>query len=141
MRDSNLSPNSITNDDNNSSILIVDDEYDIVNLIKRSLEVNGRRVCAFTDAFVAVNHFNSDVRDHHSIVISDIRMPGMNGYEFVKKTKEIDKKVKTILMSAFEINDREFYNLLPDIKVDAFLQKPFHIQQLNEVVEKISIRA
>ncbi len=141
MRDSSLSPNSITNDDNNSSILIVDDEYDIVNLIKRSLEVNGRRVCAFTDAFVAVNHFNSDVRDHHSIVISDIRMPGMNGYEFVKKTKEIDKKVKTILMSAFEINDREFYNLLPDIKVDAFLQKPFHIQQLNEVVEKISIRA
>jgi YesN/AraC family two-component response regulator len=112
----------------------------IVNLIKRSLEVNGRRVCAFTDAFVAVNHFNSDVRDHHSIVISDIRMPGMNGYEFVKKTKEIDKKVKTILMSAFEINDREFHNLLPDIKVDAFLQKPFHIQQLNEV-EKISIRA
>ena len=141
MRDSRLGPNSITNDDNNSSILIVDDEYDIVNLIKRSLEVNGRRVCAFTDAFVAVNHFNSDVRDHHSIVISDIRMPGMNGYEFVKKTKEIDKKVKTILMSAFEINDREFYNLLPDIKVDAFLQKPFHIQQLNEVVEKISIRA
>jgi DNA-binding NtrC family response regulator len=140
MRDSSLSPNSITNDDNNISILIVDDEYDIVNLIKRSLEVNGRRVCAFTDAFVAVNHFNSDVRDHHSIVISDIRMPGMNGYEFVKKTKEIDKKVKTILMSAFEINDREFHNLLPDIKVDAFLQKPFHIQQLNEVVEKISIR-
>ena len=141
MRDSSLSPNSITNDDSNSSILIVDDEYDIVNLIKRSLEVNGRRVCAFTDAFVAVNHFNSDVRDHHSIVISDIRMPGMNGYEFVKKTKEIDKKVKTILMSAFEINDREFHNLLPDIKVDAFLQKPFHIQQLNEVVDKISIRA
>jgi len=141
MRDSSLSPNSITNDDNNSSILIVDDEYDIVNLIKRSLEVNGRRVCAFTDAFVAVNHFNSDVRDHHSIVISDIRMPGMNGYEFVKKTKAIDKKVKTILMSAFEINDKEFHNILPDIKVDAFLQKPFHIQQLNEVVEKISIRA
>jgi len=53
--------------------------------------VNGIRVCAFTDAFLAVNHFNSDVRDHHSIVISDIRMPGINGYEFVKKTKEIDK--------------------------------------------------
>ena len=141
MRDSSLSPNSTTNDDNYSSILIVDDEYDIVNLIKRSLEVNGRRVCAFTDAFVAVNHFNSDIRDYHSIVISDIRMPGMNGYEFVKKTKEIDKKVKTILMSAFEINDREFHNLLPDIKVDAFLQKPFHIQQLNDIVEKISIRA
>jgi two-component SAPR family response regulator len=66
-------------------------------------------------------------------------MPGINGYEFVKKAKEIDKQVKVVLMSAFEINDKEFHNLLPDIKVDAFLQKPFSIQQLNNVVEKISI--
>jgi len=42
-------------------------------------------------------------------------------------------------MSAFEINDKEFHNLLPDIKIDAFLQKPFSIQQLNNVVEKISV--
>jgi hypothetical protein len=40
-------------------------------------------------------------------------------------------------MSAFEINEREFHNLLPDIKVDAFLQKPFDIQQLNGVIEKL----
>jgi DNA-binding NtrC family response regulator len=130
-----------TKNDNNTSILVVDDEYDIVNLIKRSLEVNGRRVCFFTDALSALDHFNSDHQDHHSIVISDIRMPGMNGYEFVKRAKEIDKKVKVILMSAFEINDKEFHNILPDIKVNAFLQKPFHIQQLNDIIDKISIRA
>jgi two-component SAPR family response regulator len=63
-------------------------------------------------------------------------MPGINGYELVKKTKDIDKQVKIVLMSAFEIHDKEFHNLLSDIKVDAFLQKPFHIQQLNEVIEK-----
>jgi hypothetical protein len=40
--------------------------------------------------------------------------------------------------SAYQIQDEEFHNLLPDIKVDAFLQKPFHIQQLNDVIEKIS---
>ena len=138
MLDSSLNQNS---DHNNSSILIVDDEYDIVNLIKRSLEVNGRRVCAFTDAFLALNHFNSDVRDHHSLVISDIRMPGMNGYEFVKKTKEIDKKIKTILMSAFEINDKEFRNVLPDLKIDGFIHKPFHIQHVNDIIQKISVIA
>ena len=49
--------NNIINDDINRSILIVDDEQDIVNLIKRSLEVNGTRVCAFTDPFLAVKHF------------------------------------------------------------------------------------
>jgi len=40
------------------------------------------------------------------LILSDISMPGMNGYEFVKKAKEIDKQVKVVLMSAFEIEDR-----------------------------------
>ena len=71
------------------------------------------------------------------MILSDIRMPGINGYELIKKAKEIDKQVNVVLMTAFEINDKEFHNLLPDIKVDAFLQKPFSIQQLNDLVGKI----
>ena len=42
-------------------------------------------------------------------------------------------------MTAFEIEDREFYNLLPNIKVDGFLQKPFSMYKLNDVIAKISI--
>ena len=44
-------------------------------------------------------------------------------------------------MSAFEIKEKEFHNVLPSIKVDAFLQKPFSIGKLNEVTKKISTRA
>jgi two-component SAPR family response regulator len=62
----------------------------------------------------------------------------MNGYELIRKAKEIDKQVKVALMTAFEIQDKEFHNLLPDIKVDSFLQKPFSIQQLNDVINKIN---
>jgi two-component SAPR family response regulator len=72
------------------------------------------------------------------MILSDIRMPVINGYELIKKAKEIDKQVNVVLMTAFEINYKEFHNLLPDIKVDAFLQKPFSIQQLNDVIAKIS---
>ena len=72
------------------------------------------------------------------IVLSDIRMPGMNGYEFIRKIKESNREVKIMLMSAFEIQEKEFHNILLDINVDAFLQKPFHIQQLNDVIQKIS---
>ena len=77
--------------------------------------------------------------NHYKIILSDIRMPRMNGYEFVKKVKEIDKQVKTILMSAFEINDEELHNMLTDVKIDGFLQKPFSMAKLNDVIAKISM--
>jgi response regulator RpfG family c-di-GMP phosphodiesterase len=54
-------------------------------------------------------------------------MPGMNGYEFVRKAKEIDKQTNVVVKSTFDIDDEEFHNMLPDIKIDAFLQKPFSI--------------
>ena|SRR5919199_2175403 len=129
---------SFSTDRRNKSILVVDDERDILDMIEHSLQRQKLKVCTFTDAFAALAHFNSDYKDHHHIVLSDIRMPGMNGYEFIRKIKESNPKVKVALMSAFEINDQEFHNVLPYIKVDAFLQKPFHMKQLNEVIEKIS---
>ena len=117
----------------------MDDENDIVNLIKQSLQINGLKVSAFTDPVMALEDFKVNGQTC-SLILSDIRMPGMNGYEFVKKVKKINSKVKVILMTAFEINDKEFHNLLPDVKVDGFLQKPFSIQQLNNVVEKINTK-
>jgi two-component SAPR family response regulator len=139
-----LSLNSNCNDfknsnNNNKSVLVVDDEHDIVNLIKQSLQINGQKVSAFTDPVMALEDFKVNCKTC-SLILSDIRMPGINGYEFVKKAKEIDEQVKVVLMSAFEINDKEFHNILPDIKVDGFLQKPFSIQQLNNVIEKINIK-
>ena len=119
------------------SILAIDDEYDIVNLIQKSLQRHRFKVFTFTEPSAALEDFISHSKDY-DIVISDIRMPGMNGYEFVRKVKERNPKVKVILMTAFEIDDKEFHNVLSDIKIDAFLQKPFSIGQLNDVIGKIS---
>jgi DNA-binding NtrC family response regulator len=124
----------------NKYILAVDDDSDIVTMVEQALQIHGFKVSAFTDPAMALEQFKVNCKDY-TMILSDIRMPGMNGYELVKKAKDIDKQVKIVLMSAFEINDREFHNLLPDVKVDAFLQKPFHIQQLNEVIEKINIKS
>jgi DNA-binding NtrC family response regulator len=124
----------------NKYILAVYDDSDIVSMVEQALQIHGFKVSAFTDPAMALEHFKVNCKDY-TMILSDIRMPGINGYEFVRKAKEIHKQVKIVLMSAFEIKDREFHNILPDIKVDAFLQKPFHIQQLNEVVEKINIKS
>ena len=120
-----------------SSILLLDDDIDISKLVEESLLRSRFKVSAFTDPIMALEDFKVNCKTC-SLILSDIRMPGMNGYEFVKKAKEIDKQVKVVLMTAFEIQDKEFHNLLPDIKVDGFLQKPFQMQQLNELIDKIS---
>jgi CheY-like chemotaxis protein len=52
-------------------------------------------------------------------------MPGMNGYELIRKVKESNRKVKVVLMSAFDILEKEFYNILPDPKVDGFFKNHF----------------
>ena len=122
-----------TNDGN--SILAIDDEYDIVNIIKLFLQNHGFKVSIFTDPYTALEHFVSNSQDYH-IVISDIRMPSMNGYEFVKQVKGIKPQVKIILMTSFEIKDKEFSNVLPYVKIDAFIHKPFSLKTLRNIVQE-----
>ena len=128
-----------TSDDyTRSSILVVDDDPDIARLIVQWLDRDGLKVTAFTDPVMALEDFKLNCNSC-SLILSDIRMPGMNGYEFIKKTQEIDKQAKVILMSAFDIEDKEFHNVLSDIKVDAFLQKPFTLRELRDMVQKNSV--
>jgi len=127
-------PDTDNNDNNHKFILALDDEFDIVTLIKQALQKYGFNIFAFTDPFIALEHFNLNAKDY-SIVISDIRMPGMNGYEFVKKVKRIKSEVKVILMTGFEINDLGLSNHLSTIKIDALIQKPLSIKQLRHIIE------
>ena len=60
--------------------------------------------------------------DRYGLVISNLRMPIMNGYQFIKKVKEIKPQVKVFFISAFEIDDIEFRRELPLVKVDEFIK-------------------
>jgi DNA-binding response OmpR family regulator len=120
--------------------LVVDDDPDIARLIVQWLDRDGFNVSAFTDPAIALEDFKLNCSTC-SLILSDIRMPGMNGYEFIKKTKEIDKQAKVILMSSFDIEDKEFHNVLSDIKADGFLQKPFTLRELRDIVHKNSLAA
>jgi response regulator RpfG family c-di-GMP phosphodiesterase len=63
-------------------------------------------------------------------------MPGMNGYEFVKKVNKIKPEIKIFLMTAFEINDMEFKRLLPKVKIEGLLQKPISLADFTSTVSK-----
>jgi two-component SAPR family response regulator len=113
------------------SILVLDDEFDIVNVIKLGLnKTNNLKVYGFTDPLLALEHFKLNTAEY-GLVISDIRMPKMNGYEFVREVKKIKPKVKVFLMTAFDINSQEFSKVLPDIKVNQFIKKPISIGELT----------
>jgi two-component system, cell cycle response regulator CpdR len=85
------------------SILVVDDEEDIAIVLKEMLEKYDFDVDAFTNSEEALEHFKSREKKY-SLVISDIRMPGMSGIQLAKRIKSIDPNIKIILLTSFEIS-------------------------------------
>ena len=67
-------------------ILLVDDDYDIVLLMKLSLETAGLSVSYFTDPLMALDTFRQ-MPSNYDLVILNIRMPHLNGYELVQQIK------------------------------------------------------
>ena len=118
-------------------VLVLDDELDVVAVMKHSLQKHGYHVFGFTDPLLALEHLMINSKDY-SLVISDIRMTVMNGLEFVKKVREILPSIKILLMSAFDIKDSQFSKILLPLKVDGCIQKPISLKVMIRILQKIS---
>ena len=127
--------NIIATDGEHNNILVLDDELDITTVITTSLRKNGFNLFGFTNPFLALEHFQMNFKDY-SIILSDIRMPGMNGFEFVKKSREIKPEVKVLLMTAFDINTNNVSEELLSTKVNGFIQKPVSSKELTSILRK-----
>lgn len=118
--------------------MVVDDDYDIAELVKMALQRNGfENVFAFKEPWLALEHFKLNHEDY-SLVISDIRMPGLNGFEFAEYINKIKPEIKVILMSAFDINSDESllsmkakYN---NNNISGIIQKPISPKKLAKIV-------
>jgi DNA-binding response OmpR family regulator len=117
------------------TILVLDDELEIVTLVKHLLQRNRYRTFGFTNPLLAFEHFMLNSKNY-SLIICDVRMPTMNGFEFVKKVREIVPSVKVILMSAFDINDPMYARLSSSLKIDGFIQKPFSLREVIFAIMK-----
>ena len=118
------------------SILLVDDELDIVNSIKRWLQADGFKVYGFANPLQALEYFQNNY-DKIDLVLSDIRMRKMNGYELVKKIKVIRPETKVVFMTALETDLLELSKILPSIKIDGFVSKPGRLENLVNTIENI----
>lgn len=122
-----------------STIMVVDDEPDLLTLVKGYLETEGYEVHAFIGPESAVQHVKDGCKTC-TIVVSDIKMPGMSGFELVRRLKEILPKTKVVLMSSFVIQKEEFRKVMPSLDVDEFVSKPFRKADLVEAIKNISSR-
>ena len=80
---------------NKKRVLVVDDEKDITLVCTMILKDTGFEVDVFTDPIVALTSFKPNFYD---LVILDIKMPHMDGFELYKKIKELDNKVKVCFL-------------------------------------------
>jgi DNA-binding NtrC family response regulator len=82
---------------NDRIVSVVDDEIYITKLFHEALRQNidGVSVFSFTDPVKAFEHFTEN-KENYTLVISDLRMPGLNGLELLKKVKTSNPKVRTI---------------------------------------------
>ena len=119
-----------------AKLLVVDDEADIVKVLKLGLMKNRFLVDTFTNPEEALQSFKSNSKDY-CLMLSDIRMPALSGIQLVRKVKEINPDVKTVLMTSFEIRDNEFSKVFPSMQVDGFVQKPVGISDLTNKILSI----
>ena len=115
-------------------IMVVDDEKDILRIIKRDLESNDSKITfkvdAFSDSESALNAFNNHPNDYYDLVLTDIRMPKMNGFELYKEMDKIDNDVKVCFITAFEVYYEALREVFPSMEVECFIRKPIEIGNL-----------
>jgi DNA-binding NtrC family response regulator len=116
-------------------VMIVDDEHDIIATIKLALKSQGYEVDGFTSPIDAMKKFTEDV-NAYALVVSDVRMPGMSGFDLAKKIRAINPDLPIVLMTAFEINNSEFSQTFSSTSVSELVAKPFTNTQLIGIVRK-----
>src|ERR671918_2370361 len=116
-------------------ILVVDDEPDLTRLCSLALEYYGFKVDTFNDSEEALSNFKPN---YYDLVILDIKMPKMDGFELYYELKKKDNNVKVCFLTASklyyeEFRKKEYYALDRNL----FIRKPIENEELVKQINKI----
>ena len=123
----------------NKRVLLVDDEPDLNLTLKITLEENGFKVDSFTDPLLALQNFKEQAAGMYDMIILDIKMPEMNGYELYRQIKKIDDKAKVCFLTAGELDYDAYEDIFNTFEVKCFIQKPIENKELIDRLNKIMI--
>jgi DNA-binding NtrC family response regulator len=122
----------------NRIVSIIDDELDITQLYQDAIygHIDGISVVCFNNPVTALEHFIENKKDY-ALVISDLRMPNLNGLDLLSKIKTLNSNVRTILVSAYEVKeDAVFQKYMKEGTIDLFIEKPIPIDWLRQKVRE-----
>jgi CheY-like chemotaxis protein len=123
----------------NKRIMLVEDEVDLVMLFKMILESDaGLKVDSYTDPFAALNNFKCGLYD---LIMIDIALPKMNGFELYYEIKKLDNRVKVCFLTASEMYNEKIRNkAFPGLDTIHFIRKPIanedFIRKVKEILER-----
>jgi CheY-like chemotaxis protein len=116
-------------------IMVVDDESDLTFFYRMSLEYHGVEVDTFNDPREALSKYKPD---YYDLIILDIKMPGMDGFELYRKIQKLDDKAKVCFLTASEMYHEEFrrkgYSALDK---ELFIRKPVENEELIKEINRL----
>ena len=119
----------------NKRILLVDDEPDICMVYQIVLQDSGFECISYTDSVKAMQEFRPN---YYDLVLLDIKMPVLNGFELCKKIIELDKTVHIIFITASEEYYEQFRSQhFPELGKINYIQKPIGNEELMRIVNMI----
>ncbi len=128
---------NLSNTDKRGSILVVDDEPDIVITLRTVLERNNFKVDTHTEPLQAIKNFEINAYD---LLILDIKMPQMNGFELYRELKKIDENIKVCFLTALsELHDYDAFKkeVFPKTGQRYYVQKPIENDEILERINEI----
>jgi DNA-binding response OmpR family regulator len=116
-------------------IMVVDDEHDLTLFYRMCLEYYGFKVETYNDPKKALSDFKPD---YYDLIILDIKMPNMDGFELYKEIKEIDPNATACFLTASELYYKEFrareYSALDK---ELFIRKPIGNEELIKEIKRL----
>ena len=119
---------------NKNKILVVDYEHDSNLLLTTILERNGFIVDCFDDPFVAMENFRSNL---FSLIILNIKLPKLNGFQLYREIRKKDKKVKVCFVTDGEMYYGVYTDIFNSLDENSFIRKPINYDNLLEHLSKI----
>jgi two-component system catabolic regulation response regulator CreB/two-component system response regulator ChvI len=119
---------------NKNKILVVDYEHDSNLLLKTILERNGFIVDCFDDPFVAMENFRCNL---FSLIILNIKLPKLNGFQLYREIRKKDKKVKVCFVTDGEMYYGVYTDIFNSLDENSFIRKPINYDNLLEHLSKI----